>query len=195
MTQYRIAFNPETQVAHILLPGHDLPDGSDEVGEFNASATGPTPTDASMQHVTTMLQRKGYTNLDRLTIEVMREPVVEVIEQEDLPGGNENGEGLETAIIPTEMSIGVGESRKLTETKVTGRTFTSSDEDVVKVSKAGELKGLKAGSATITVNSKNGTPNEVLVTVGEAAPAAFAGVGGSTEANEAGAQKAEPQPA
>jgi hypothetical protein len=172
MTAYRVAFNADTQVATILLPGHDLPSGAKEVGELNISSVSPNPTDVSTQHVSTMLQRKGFSDLNNLTVEIDREPVTEVIDQEDLPSTEENGEGLETDVLPSTLDLGAGESHDLVAGSTTGMKFSSSDEDVVKIGRGGSVKALKAGTATVTVTNKAGTSNDVVVTVREVAQAA-----------------------
>lgn len=185
MTQYTFAFNAGTQVATIMLPGHDMPDGSEDVGYLNISSVGPNPTDASTQHVTTMLHRKGFTDLGNLTIAVSREPAADVVDQNDQPDPEENGEKLKTAIIPTNLELAVGDSETLGEGSPSGTTFTSSDDKTVKVTKAGKVSAVQAGTATITVATEGGTSNEVVVKVSAAKPAATDS-NKDTDANKAG---------
>ncbi len=172
MTQYRVAYNADTQVATITLPEHDLPDGSEDVGQLNISSVSPNPTDASTQHITTMLQRKGYSSFDHLTITVDHESVASVIEQKDLPTSAENGEALADAIIPGTLEVPVGETVDLFEGKKNNSEVTSGDDEIVKVTKNGSVKGLKAGAARLTVTTKAGVSNDVVVTVVEAQPSA-----------------------
>lgn len=70
------------------------------------------------------------------------------------------------------LEVGVGASKQIEITsipdsvKTLGVTFSSSDEEVAKVSEAGVVEGVKEGSARITVASKDGkfkTPVNVYV--------------------------------
>lgn len=180
MTQYTIGYDAASQEATILLPGHELPKGAADVGVLDISSVGPNPTDLSTQHITTMLQRKGFTDLDHLTVRVSREPVKDVIEQDEMNPGSSNGEGLENAVLPKTLSLTVGSKHDLVEGSTTGFKFATSDDSVVKVGRGGNLTALKAGSATVTVTNKAGLANDVVITVAEAAPST-----GATEQQDA----------
>lgn len=186
MTQYRVAFAADSQVATLVLPEHKLPEGAEEVGMINVTSVGPNPTDASTQHITTMLQRKGYDSFDNLSVVVQREPVTEVIEQNDQPLSEENGEALADAVIPGRMTITVGESEDLVKGSAKGFKLTSSDEKIVKVGRGGTVKAVSAGTATVTVTNNSGISNDVVIEATEETPNAYAGVGDSdADAREA----------
>ncbi len=72
----------------------------------------------------------------------------------------------ENADVPSKLTLGVGESYSL---KVSGaKKYESSNTKYATVSTKGVIKGKKAGSATITVTMKSGSPLKVRVTVRKA---------------------------
>ena len=72
----------------------------------------------------------------------------------------------ENASVPSKLTLGVGESYSL---KVSGaKKYESSNPKRATVSTKGVVKGVKAGSATITVTMKDGSQLKVKVTVRKA---------------------------
>jgi VCBS repeat-containing protein len=59
----------------------------------------------------------------------------------------------------------------------------------VKVGRGGNVQAIKAGTATITVTNKDGSSNDVVITVREPASPSFAGTGAGagSDAREAAA--------
>jgi hypothetical protein len=182
MTKYRVAFNDETKVATILEMDGDLPEGSADVGEFNASAVSPNPTDSSIQHILTLLQRHGK---DTTGVTVVRQPVTEVVDNSDAPPIEENMKAIADAVPEKNRDIGVDEDVTLLDGSSKGHTFTSSDDSIVKVSKSGKATGLKAGTATVDVKDAEGNTNQIVITVREATDGTIPALEGNTNGSDA----------
>ncbi len=76
-------------------------------------------------------------------------------------------EGVEpNATVPTKLILGVGETCKLDISGV--KKYKSSNKKIASVSKKGVIKGVKVGSATITVTPKKGAKVKIKVTVRKA---------------------------
>jgi lysophospholipase L1-like esterase len=68
-----------------------------------------------------------------------------------------------TAVLAVELYDGkIGE---LSVTKYAGKSFASSNKKIVTVNKNGKIKGIKTGTAKITVTAKNGLKQVIRVTV------------------------------
>lgn len=169
MTMYRVAFNRDAKVAHIIGQGAELPEGAEDLGQFNASAVAPNPTDASIQHIHGMLYRAGVSDPSQIT--VTHEPVTDVIERRDQSTATEMGGSMAEVVVPATLELAVGEAVDILNGKPgKGTKFASADESIAKVSSKGTVTGVAAGGTTVTVtNEKDGSANEVVITVSEAA--------------------------
>lgn len=168
MTMYRVAFDEGNAIAHIIGENASLPEGTREIGQFNATAVSPNPTDASIQHIHGMLYRAGVSDPTKITVK--NEPIGEVIERREQPTATEMGEQLAQNVPPATAEIGVDESADLIDGSAKGYTFTISDEEVLKLDKRnGKITGLKPGTAIVTMTNGEGTATEVTVTVREPA--------------------------
>ncbi len=182
MTQYRVAFNDDTKVATILEMDGALPEGSAEVGLFNATAVSPNPTDASIQHILTLLQRHGK---DTTGVTVQREPLAEVVENSDALPIEENMKPIADAVPDKNHDIGIDENVTLLEGSNKGYTFVSSDESIVKVSKTGKATGVAAGTANVNMKDADGNTNQVVITVRETTDGSIKAIESSKDGSDA----------